>query len=86
MRLTALSLKRPVTTIMFFVCVTVIGILGAQRLPLEFLPDIEFPVLRVGIPYRNSTTRLSQQMPPYPMKRCRRSRKTSPAMTPTTLR
>ncbi|MGQ0619791.1 MAG: efflux RND transporter permease subunit [Panacagrimonas sp.] len=55
MNLTALSLRRPVTTIMFFVCVTVIGIIGADRLRLEFLPDIEFPAVLVLIPYRNST-------------------------------
>lgn len=55
MNLTALSLRRPVTTIMFFVCVTVIGIIGADRLRLEFLPDIEFPAVLVVVPYRNST-------------------------------
>lgn len=55
MNLTALSLKRPVTVAMFFVCMSVIGMIGGQRLPLEFLPDIEFPGIFVQIPYRNST-------------------------------
>lgn len=55
MKLTEISLKRPVTVAMFFVCVSVIGLIGGQRLPLESLPDIEFPVLNVQIPYRNST-------------------------------
>ncbi len=55
MNLTALSLKRPVTVAMFFVCMTVIGLLGGSRLPLEFLPDIEFPGLFIQLPYRNST-------------------------------
>ncbi|MGH8447133.1 MAG: efflux RND transporter permease subunit [Solimonas sp.] len=55
MFLTGISLKRPVTTAMFFVCVTVIGIIASQRLPLESLPDIEFPFLVVNVPYRNST-------------------------------
>jgi hydrophobic/amphiphilic exporter-1 (mainly G- bacteria), HAE1 family len=53
--LTALSLRRPVTVAMFFVCMTVIGLLGGNRLPLEFLPDIEFPGIFIQIPYRNST-------------------------------
>src|SRR5690606_30261152 len=53
--LTALSLKRPVTVAMFFVCMSVIGMIGGQRLPLEFLPDVELPGIVVQIPYRNST-------------------------------
>ena len=40
---------------MVFACLTLIGVMGAQRLPLEFLPDIDFPGLNVSIPYRNST-------------------------------
>jgi HAE1 family hydrophobic/amphiphilic exporter-1 len=40
---------------MFFVCLTLIGVMGGRQLPLEFLPDIEFPGLFVQIPYRNST-------------------------------
>jgi len=55
MKLTEISLKRPVTVCMFFVCLTLIGIMGGRQLPLEFLPDIEFPGLFVQIPYRNST-------------------------------
>ena len=55
MKLTEISLNRPVTVCMFFACMTLIGIMGARQLPLEFLPDIEFPGLYVQIPYRNST-------------------------------
>ncbi len=55
MRLTQIALARPVTTAMFFVCATVIGLIAGQRLPLESLPDIEFPFLVVNVPYRNST-------------------------------
>ncbi|MEQ1439281.1 efflux RND transporter permease subunit [Fontimonas sp. SYSU GA230001] len=55
MNLTELSLKRPVTVAMFFVCMTVIGLIGGSRLPLEFLPDIEFPGIFIEVPYRNST-------------------------------
>jgi len=55
MKLTEISLNRPVTVCMFFACVTLIGVMGARQLPLEFLPDIEFPGLNVFVPYRNST-------------------------------
>jgi HAE1 family hydrophobic/amphiphilic exporter-1 len=55
MKLTEISLNRPVTVCMFFACMTIVGIMGARQLPLEFLPDIEFPGLQVVVPYRNST-------------------------------
>ena len=55
MKLTELSLKRPVTVCMFFVCMTVIGLMAGKRLPLESLPDIQFPGLWIQIPYPNST-------------------------------
>jgi HAE1 family hydrophobic/amphiphilic exporter-1 len=54
-KLTEISLKRPVTVCMFFACLTLVGVMGARQLPLEFLPDIDFPGLNVSIPYRNST-------------------------------
>ncbi|MCW5569028.1 MAG: efflux RND transporter permease subunit [Dokdonella sp.] len=55
MTLAELSLKRPVTAIMFFVSMTVVGLLAAFRLPLEYMPDIEAPFLFVQIPYPGST-------------------------------
>ncbi|HEX4872089.1 MAG TPA: efflux RND transporter permease subunit [Nevskiaceae bacterium] len=55
MKLTALSLARPVTVAMFFVCMAVVGLVSSQRLPLESLPDIEFPGIFIFVPYRNST-------------------------------
>jgi HAE1 family hydrophobic/amphiphilic exporter-1 len=55
MKLTEISLKRPVTVCMFFACLMLIGVMGGRQLPLEFLPDIEFPGLFIQVPYRNST-------------------------------
>ena len=55
MTLAELSLKRPVTVIMAFVSMTVIGLIAAFRLPLESMPDIQFPFLQVNIPYQGST-------------------------------
>ncbi|MEZ5461586.1 efflux RND transporter permease subunit [Dokdonella sp.] len=55
MTLAELSLKRPVTAIMFFVSMTVIGLLAAFRLPLEYMPDIEAPFLFISLPYPGST-------------------------------
>jgi HAE1 family hydrophobic/amphiphilic exporter-1 len=55
MTLAELSLKRPVTVIMAFVSMTVIGLIAAFRLPLESMPDIQFPFLEISVPYQGST-------------------------------
>ena len=55
MTLAELSLKRPVTVIMAFVSMTVIGLIAAFRLPLESMPDIQFPFLAISMPYQGST-------------------------------
>ena len=47
MTIAELSLKRPVTAIMFFVSMVVIGLIAAFRLPLESLP-----VARCAVPGR----------------------------------
>jgi HAE1 family hydrophobic/amphiphilic exporter-1 len=55
MTLAELSLKRPVSVIMLFVSMTVIGLIAAFRLPLESLPDIQVPFMVVNLPYQGST-------------------------------
>jgi HAE1 family hydrophobic/amphiphilic exporter-1 len=55
MNLTELSLRRPVTTTMLFVCFALIGAISAKLLPLEYFPSIEFPAVFVQVPYQGST-------------------------------
>lgn len=55
MTLAELSLKRPVTAIMFFVSMVAIGLIAAFRLPLEQFPSIDAPFLFVQIPYPGSS-------------------------------
>ncbi len=55
MSIAELSLRRPVTTIMCFVSMVVIGLISAVRLPLEALPDISAPFLFVQLPYAGVT-------------------------------
>lgn len=49
------SLRRPVTTVMVFVSMMVIGLVAAFRLPLEQFPEISFPFVGVQMPYPGST-------------------------------
>ena len=55
MTLAELSLRRPVTAIMFFVSLLVVGTIAAFRLPLEGMPDVQFPFMMVNLPYAGST-------------------------------
>lgn len=55
MSLVEFSLRRPVTIVMVFVSLVVVGLLAAIRLPLEFLPEIDAPFVFISIPYAGST-------------------------------
>lgn len=55
MKHTEVALRRPVTTIVVFVAMALVGLLAAKLLPLEKFPDIEFPGIFVQIPYAGST-------------------------------
>ena len=55
MKHTEFSLKRPVTTVMVFVALALMGLVSSRLLPLEKFPDIEFPGLFIQVPYAGST-------------------------------
>ena len=55
MKHTELALKRPVTTVVVFVALSLIGLLASRLLPLEMFPDIEWPGIYVEVPYEGST-------------------------------
>ena len=55
MRHTELALHRPVTTVVVFVALALMGSIASRLLPLEQFPDIEFPGIFVQIPYEGST-------------------------------
>ncbi len=55
MKHTALALQRPVTTVVVFVALALVGLLASRLLPLEKFPDIEFPGIFIQIPYEGST-------------------------------
>ncbi|WP_058834557.1 efflux RND transporter permease subunit [Luteimonas abyssi] len=55
MSVAELSLRRPVTTVMMFVSLFVVGLIASFRLPLEALPDVSVPFLFVQLPYTGST-------------------------------
>ena len=54
MNLPRLAVNRPVTTFMILICIIVIGGIALVRLPLAFLPKVDFPFIVINIPYPNS--------------------------------
>ena len=55
MKHTEIALKRPVTTVVVFVALALVGLIATRMLPLEKFPDIEFPGIIIEIPYAGST-------------------------------
>ncbi len=53
MWLTRLSLRRPVTLVMGLTTVVILGLVSFGRLPLAFLPRVEFPFIGIYVPYPN---------------------------------
>ena len=48
---TDFALRRPVTTLMTFAAIAVIGLVSSRLLPLEQYPDISFPFMGAGVPF-----------------------------------
>ncbi len=55
MKHTEIALRRPVTTLVVFVALAMVGLIASRLLPLEKFPDIEFPGIFIQIPYEGST-------------------------------
>ncbi len=62
MRHTDVALRRPVTTVVVFVALALIGIIASRLLPLEKFPDIEFPGIFIQVPYPGSTPEEVEQL------------------------
>jgi len=53
--LPGLSTRHPVTVLMLLSCVFGAGIIAADRMPLKFLPEMDFPFINCFIPYPGAT-------------------------------
>jgi hydrophobic/amphiphilic exporter-1 (mainly G- bacteria), HAE1 family len=53
MKLTRFALNRPVTVLMIFAAVALIGLISWNRLPVELLPSLNYPQLTVMTAYEN---------------------------------
>ncbi len=62
MKATELAIRRPITTIMIYVALAVVGLISLRLLPLEKFPDIEFPGIFIQIPFEASTPEEVEQV------------------------
>lgn len=62
MKHTDIALRRPVTTVMVFVAMALVGAISARLLPLEKFPDIQFPGIFIQVPYNGSTPEEVEQL------------------------
>jgi HAE1 family hydrophobic/amphiphilic exporter-1 len=59
---TDFALRRPVTTLMAFAAVAMIGLVSSRLLPLEQYPDVSFPFMGAGVPYPGSTPEETEEL------------------------
>jgi HAE1 family hydrophobic/amphiphilic exporter-1 len=55
LRISQFSIDHPVTTVMVFVSLVVLGAVSSARIPVVLTPDISFPFVSVEVPYPNAT-------------------------------
>ncbi len=62
-----LAVRRPVTTVMLLVSMTVLGVVALFQLPLAFMPDIVEPRLFVRVPYASASPEQIERMVVRPL-------------------
>ncbi|MBW3566784.1 MAG: efflux RND transporter permease subunit [Proteobacteria bacterium] len=55
MKLTEISLRRPITVVMLFISLAAFGVISSRLLPLEQWPEIQFPGTFIQVPYQGSS-------------------------------
>ena len=55
MKFTATAIKRPVATLSLMLLATVLGVIGYLRLPVDFLPEVTYPMVRVHVYWAGAT-------------------------------
>ena len=67
MNIPALTVRRPVLTIMVTLIVVTIGLMSLLRLPIDLLPDITYPTLTVSTEYGNAAPEEMEQLVTRPI-------------------
>lgn len=55
MKITSWAIKKPVSVLVLFAAAWVVGVLSFARLPVNLLPDITYPMVKVYVSWRGAT-------------------------------
>ena len=69
MKLSALAVRRPVTTGMFFLAVLVLGLISFFRLAVDQLPDVTRPVISVQTRYEGAAPEIVERQVTDPLEK-----------------
>ncbi len=67
MSATSLSVRRPITGIMLFIAVAMLGLFTFSRLKLDMMPDIEFPIVAVITNYPGASPESIEELVTRPI-------------------
>lgn len=67
MNLPAFSVRRPVLTGMVTLIAVVIGLMSLSRLPIDLLPEIEYPYVTVSVQYPNASPQAMEELVAKPI-------------------
>ncbi len=62
MNLSSFSINRPVFTVMVALIVILVGAISVSRLPIDLIPEVEFPRLTVATSYENASPEEIEQL------------------------
>jgi len=67
LNITNFCIKRPVTTIMFFSALTLLGIVSASKMKMDLFPEVTYPTLNVNVNYSGAGPEEIEQMVTIPV-------------------
>ncbi len=67
MTLSAIAVRRAVFTSMVTLIAVLLGLVSLTRLPIDLLPEIEFPVLTVSVTYPNASPQVMEELVARPI-------------------
>lgn len=69
MNIIGFSIKRPVTTTMFFAALVILGLVSLSRMSMDLFPEISFPTISINTSYSGAGPEEVEQMITIPVER-----------------
>lgn len=69
MNLVGFSIKRPVTSVMFFAALVILGVVSLSKMSMDLFPEISFPTISINTSYSGAGPEEIEQMITIPIER-----------------